>query len=144
MSADCPALSCLEILEADDAAEDGAYWLILASGETADIWCDMENGGWILGFLRNSAGYTSQGDFGADDLDIEGLAQGPAEASASATPTMSWLDLNLADWDELALGAWRAGSEQYRSAEIPRGDLRLSFGEDGYYCLLYTYPSPRD
>jgi Putative metal-binding motif/Fibrinogen beta and gamma chains, C-terminal globular domain len=136
-SADCPAETCQSIIEAEGAAADGLYWLALPSGETAEVWCDMttDGGGWMLGFLRNSSSSGNQGDFGAGDESITALAQDPAEASNSSTAALGWLDLNALEWDEISLGAYNLGSESYRSDNIARSELRLSFGENGY--LLY-------
>jgi len=129
----CAAESCLAVLEALPDAADGAFWLMSVEGP-APVWCDMttDGGGWTLGFLRNTASAASQGDFGAGDVSPELLATPPDAASTSAEPLMAWVDLNALDWSALQLAAWYDGGETYRSREIPRESLRLSFGEDGY------------
>ena len=135
----CAAASCLEIFDDAPDSADGAYWLALASGSTAEIWCDMTNGGWTLGFLRNTAATGSQGDFGSGEVSLDALAVGPAEASASPDGARAWHDLNDFPYDELQLAAYLSGTETYRSDAILRDHLRLAFGEDGY--LLYGEPS---
>jgi hypothetical protein len=88
-----------------------------------------------LGFLRNSAATGSQGDFGAGEVGLDGLALGPEAASITATGVMAWFDLNDHAWTELRLAAYASGAETYRSRDIPREELRVAFGDDGY--LLY-------
>ncbi len=140
LTEDCSAESCLQILEEDELAADGAYWLGLPSGTVAQVACDMSGGGWTLGFSRNTASTGSQGDFGLGEVGVDGLVLSPAEASASSTPVLAWLDLNDLDYLELQLGAYAGGVESYRSEAIPRSELRLAFGDDGYY--LYGGTSP--
>ncbi len=136
VSEDCPAASCLELYEAGDT-EDGAYWLELPTGSLAQVYCDQsrDGGGWTLGFARNTASTGSQGDFGAGEVELGGLAMSDEEASASAAPQLAWQDLNLLEWSELRLTAAYSGARTYASPAIDRASLRLSFGEDGY--LLY-------
>ena len=135
VAAECPATSCLAALEADPDAADGLFWLESPGGTIAQVWCDMstDGGGWTLGFLRNTASTASQGDFGEDEVSLELLGQSPADASTSTTGTLAWLDLNTFDWTELRLEAAYNGSVTYSSRNIPRTDLRVSFGDDGYY-----------
>jgi hypothetical protein len=135
-SEECAGSTCLELLEAGNT-EDGAYWLTLPSGAAAGVWCDMttDGGGWTLGFLRNTAHTGSQGDFGSGEVDLPSLGASPAQASASSTPAMGWLDLNTFDWTELRLSAASSGADTYTSRNIARSELRISFGDDGY--LLY-------
>ncbi len=130
---DCPASSCAEIL-ADGETESGPYWMALASGSLAEIWCDLETdgGGWTLAFVRNTASVSNQGDFGAGEVGLELLGAAPAIASASAIPTMAWIDMNAASWDELVLTAAYQGSNSYRSRTIPRSEFLTNFGDDGY------------
>lgn len=135
LTAECPADSCLAILTEDSTAADAPYWLTLPSGEVFEVWCDQSGGGWMLGFLRNSAHTGSQPDFGGEVYAIEGLATSPAEASASAVSVLSGLDLNGLDWSELRLGGYGNGAVSYVSRSIPRNELRIEFGADGY--LLY-------
>jgi hypothetical protein len=138
----CPAPSCLEARSAaGDGAEDGVYWLALPSGTVTPAWCDMQTdgGGWTLAFLRNSASTGSQGDFGLGDVSPEVLSVSPEEASTTSAPRLGWIDLNQYEWEELRLGGYAAGVETYVSRSIPRDELRLRFGEDGYF--LYGGPS---
>ncbi len=130
----CAAESCLAILEAAPGASDGAYWLEFSEG-AAQIWCDMDDGGWTLGFLRNTASTASQPDFGAEDTETDALGTSADDASASAAPILAGLDLNARDWTELRLSAHSQGGRTYTSDTIPREALRIAFGEDGY--LLY-------
>ena len=141
-SADCPGTTCAEILATSPGAADGAYYLTLASGEVGPVACDMttDGGGWTLGFVRNTASTGSQGDFGAGEESVGDLGTSPAEASASSVALLGWLDLNSLDYDELAVASYYSGTETWRSESIPRGDLRIDFGEDGY--LLYGGDSP--
>jgi len=139
-SEDCAAASCWDIFEEAPDSPDGAYWLALPSGSNAEIWCDMTNGGWTLGFVRNSAATGSQGDFGSGEESLDSLAVDAAEASASPDGARGWHDLNDFPYNELRVAAYLSGTETYRSEAIPRDQLRLAFGDDGY--LLYGDPSP--
>jgi MYXO-CTERM domain-containing protein len=139
-SATCGADTCLAILDADAGAADGAYWLALPSGTAAEIWCDMAGGGWTLGFLRNSAAVGNQGDVGEGEVGLEGLGESPATASASSLGALGWHDLNTFAYDELVVAAYASGAESYRSDAIPRAQLRIDWGQDGY--RLYGGDSP--
>lgn len=140
-SSECAATSCLEVLEAGGSAS-GAYWIALPSGETVALWCDLETdgGGWTLGFLRNTASLGSQGGFGGGDESAGDLGLSPEEASASGSAVLAWIDLNAFEWSTLRVGAYAYGEQTWLSEDIPREDLRISFGEDGY--LLYGGDSP--
>jgi hypothetical protein len=133
----CPADSCLTAVELDPGAPDGVYWVTAPGGGVVPIWCDQttEGGGWTLGFLRNTASTGSQGDFGKGDVDSALLAQSPGDASVSATPVMAWLDLEAWTWTELRMAAYAGQSATYSSRDIPRSDLRIAFGDDGYYLF---------
>jgi len=132
-AASCPAASCAEILTGVPDAEDGAYWLTLPSGKLAAVWCDMEGGGWTLGFVRNSASLGNQGEFGAAEVDLASLAISPEEGSLSATPQLGSLDLNTLEWDELRLTGAYVGARSATTRAVPRTALRLAFGEPGYF-----------
>ena len=131
----CAAASCVEILDAVPTAPDGAYWLSLPSATLTEVWCDMDTGGWMLGFNRNTASTGSQGAFGGAEEGLDAIATSPELASASAAPAMGWLDLNALAWEELRLTAASSGARSYTSRSIDRGELRIAFGEPGY--LLY-------
>ena len=141
-AADCPATSCLAVLEATGPGADGAYWLALPSGALAPVWCDQttDGGGWTLGFVRSSSSTGNQPDFGADYVSVDQLAGSPVAASTSASPVLASLDLNSFTWDELRLTDAYNGGETFSSANIPRASLRIAFGDDGY--LLYGGDSP--
>ncbi|MFZ5480011.1 MAG: MopE-related protein [Myxococcota bacterium] len=133
-SEECPATSCLAIAEAGGEG-DGAYWITLPDGSTAELWCDLGNGGWTLGFVRNTAHTGSQGGFGGAVTTPEDLAVSPEEASLSSTPRMGWLDLNAYEWTDLRLAAYQNGARTYLSRDVSKSALRIAFGQDGY--LLY-------
>ncbi len=125
-SAACAAASCADV----DGA--GVTWVTLPGGPGA-VWCDS---GWMLGFLRNTASTGDQPGFGGPGgLAAATLAVDPAAASASTTPILGWHDLNALAWTELEVAAYRSGAPSVRSRPIPRADLRIPFGADGY--LLY-------
>lgn len=130
----CGAASCLAIAEATSNTVDGPRWIALPSGEITELWCDMttDGGGWTLGFVRNTASTGNQGGFGGSNLSLPDLASSPAEASSSGTARLGWMDLNQFAWTELRLSAAYSGSESYGSRTIPRDEIRISFGEDGY------------
>lgn len=133
VSSECPATSCRAIAEAGGSG-DGAYFLALPSGTVTAVWCDLttDGGGWTLGFSRNTASTGSQGDFGAGEVGLTELALSPEEASTSATPVLSWVDLNRFEFDDLRLAAYSGGGQTYLSRDIPKSELRIAFGEDGY------------
>jgi hypothetical protein len=102
-----------------------------------EAWCDMTNEGATEALIINSVlDGTYVGNFGAGYTSTELLAGDPAAASAAdATANQSWLDLNLFDYSELRLAGYANESMTYVSEWIPRTELRIAFGEDGY--LLY-------
>ena len=129
--------SCLEA-GADGLAEDGVFWIDPDGPGGVDpfeVLCDMTRGGWTLALLKNSMESGTYGDFAADWIGLDALRVEPTEASSSEDALVGWLDLNAFSFDELELVAYGAGKETYRSEAIPRSELRLAFGEDGY--LLY-------
>ncbi len=141
-SQECPLQDCQEALEVMGVGADGAYWQTLASGDVAQVWCDLttEGGGWGLGFLRSSAGQGNQGTFGVGEVALVALEVSPEQASGDSTARMGWIDLNETGWTELQVSSAYLGAETFRSEIIPRAHLRLAFGEPGY--LLYGGDSP--
>ncbi len=129
----CPAASCAAIYAELGAVADGPRWITLPSGAVAELYCDMSDGGWMLAFARNTASTGNQGDFGAAETAIEGLSISPEEASSSASAVLSWLDIEALDFTELRLTAAYSGSRTYTSRTIPRSELRIQFGEPGYF-----------
>lgn len=75
-SAEKAANSAAEILALNPSAANGAYWLIVPSVGTRQIYCDMSNGGWMLlmrggnndAIAYNDSRWTSSGDDGANLL----------------------------------------------------------------------------
>jgi hypothetical protein len=131
----CPAASCAAIYAELGAVPDGPRWIALPGGTVAELYCDMADGGWMLAFARNTASTGSQGDFGAGETAVEGLGYSPEAASSSASPVLSWLDVESLDFSELRLTAAYNGARTYTSRSIARSELRIHFGEPGY--LLY-------
>jgi len=129
----CPAASCAAIYAEVGAVPDGARWIALPSGTVAELYCDMDDGGWMLAFARNTASTGNQGDFGAAESAVEGLSISPEEASNSAAAVLSSLDIESLDFTELRLTAAYRGSRSYTSRAIPRSELRVRFGEPGYF-----------
>jgi hypothetical protein len=138
LSEPCAAAACSDVLEVEPASEDGPYWLELASGVRTRIWCDMSEGGWTLGFLRNSMDVGSQGDFGGAEASVEQLDIAPQVAASTdpaTAPRRAWLDLNAQPWTELRVAAYAGGARTFVTDSIDRELLRIRFGEPGY--LLY-------
>ena len=130
----CPAESCQAMLTADPSLADGLY-PIASLDEAFDIYCDMstDGGGWTLGFLKNSVDEDSYATFGAGNADSEQLAAHPSTASSSVEVHGGWIDLNALPFDDLVLEAWYQGALTFRSDPIPASELRIEFGQDGYY-----------
>lgn len=129
----CPASTCLDAAQ-NGVTDDGVTWITLPFGETAPVWCDQttDGGGWTLAFVRNTASTDSQANFGEGNVSTEALADSPANASGSSGAAMGWLDLNAYSYETLRLAAYSNSSETYLSSDIPRSELRIAFGDDGY------------
>jgi hypothetical protein len=121
----CAVASCAAV-----GGPAGTYWVLLPGGAT-EVYCDGD--GFLLGFLRNTASTGSHVGFGAGEVSPEVLAGSPEAASASRVPAIGWHDLAGLDWDTLRLASYANGGLTYLSRDIPRTDLRISFGQDGYY-----------
>ncbi|MSP54988.1 MAG: hypothetical protein EXR69_05195 [Myxococcales bacterium] len=129
----CPASTCLDAAQ-NGVTEDGSTWITLPFGEVAPVWCDQttDGGGWTLAFVRNTAATDSQANFGEGNVSTAALADSAANASSASGGAMGWLDLNAYSYDTLRLAAYSNSSETYLSSDIPRSELRIAFGEDGY------------
>ncbi len=134
-STTCTAATCLAVLTDDPSALTGVYWLEPEAGQVLEALCDMDTdgGGWTLSFTKNSVDEDTYEDFASDYEDLGDLAIDPADASASSDPVGGWLDLNAFDYTDLQLRAYSGGAESYASADIARSDLRIDFGQYGYF-----------
>jgi hypothetical protein len=130
----CAAVSCRALLDLDPELEDGLY-PIASLDQAYELLCDMgtDGGGWTLGFLKNSVDYDTYATFGAGNVDADELVVHPSLASGSADAYGGWIDLNELPYDELVLAAYHQGVESYRSNPIAKSELRIEFGQDGYY-----------
>ncbi len=133
----CAVDSCLDLLLALPDSPDGAYPLLMPSGEIYHLYCDMstDGGGWTLAFLKNSVDWGTYGSFGSGYSDPTQLGASPQQASLSGEASGGWIDLNDFPYDSMVLAAYGDGAQSYRSQAIAREELRISFGQDGY--LLY-------
>jgi hypothetical protein len=132
--------TCLEIHLDEPTAPTGVY-SIDPDGAGGDppvsVVCDMttQDGGWTLGLIKNSVHNGNYEDFASGRVTPEALATTPEAASAmtGAVATAGWIDLNDFPYTDLELAGYRNGVETYRSEPIPKTELRLPFGTDGYY-----------
>ncbi len=85
--------------------------------------------------MRCSADLGSTLDFGASEVALGALEVDPELGSGAASACTGWLDLNSYSWETLEVGAAVPGCTTFRSRDIPRAELRIAFGDDGY--LLY-------
>ena len=117
-------------------------YLLDPDGEAGDdpvvTVCDMETdgGGWTLGLLKNSIENGTYATFASGRFNVGALAVTPEVAAANATgiPAYTgWVDLNEFPYTDLALAGYRNGALVYRSDPIPKSELRIPFGQDGYY-----------
>ncbi len=145
--------TCLDILQATPSASNGLYAISPESGRWVRTYCDMARGGWTMGFLKNTVHatpiYANAGaKFGAGFVANNGgtagaiaLARTPTSASATTetTAVAGWLDMNTFPAAQIRLNAYADGSETYVSDAINVAQLRLDFGNNGYY--LYAAPA---
>jgi hypothetical protein len=132
--------TCAAILADEPTAPTGVY-LIDPDGSGGDpavsVVCDMvtEGGGWTLGLIKNSLHDGQYQTFASGRVTPEALATTPEAASAAtgASATAGWIDLNDFPYTELEITGYLNGTETYRSDPIPKADLRIPFGTDGYY-----------
>jgi hypothetical protein len=133
-------VTCLDILT-DNAGLPSGVYSIDPDGAAGDppvsVVCDMttQGGGWTLGLLKNSLHNGNYQTFASGRETPEALSVTPEAASAmtGATALAGWLDLNDFPYTELELAGYRNGVETYRTEPIPKTELRLPFGTDGYY-----------
>ncbi len=92
-----------------------------------------DGGGWTLGLVKSSAERTSLVDFGSGVVDVQSLGADPSIASAENIGRAAWLDLNELPFETLRIAAYLEGEQTFVSDDIARSDLRIPFGEDGYY-----------
>jgi hypothetical protein len=133
--------TCKAILEDMPSAMTGLY-LLDPDGEDGEepvvSVCDMETdgGGWTLALLKNSVGNGNYATFASGRFNVASLAVTPelAAANTSGTPDYAgWIDLNQFPYADLVLAGYRNGTRVYRSEPIPKSELRIPFGQDGYY-----------
>jgi hypothetical protein len=133
--------TCKAILEDVPSATTGLY-LLDPDGEGGEepvvSVCDMQTdgGGWTLALLKNSVGNGNYATFASGRFNVASLAVTPevAAANTSGTPDYAgWIDLNQFPYAALVLAGYRNGAEVYRSEPIPKTELRIPFGQDGYY-----------
>jgi len=132
--------TCRAILEDLPSATTGLYLVDPDGdgGEDAVITvCDMqtEGGGWTLGLIKNSLDSGLYATFAAGRVNVTALAVLPetAAAATAGTPYAGWIDLNEFPYTDLELAGYRNGLEVYRSQAIPKSELRIPFGQNGYY-----------
>jgi hypothetical protein len=132
--------TCLDLHTDDPGLPSGVY-SIDPDGAGGDppvsVVCDMttQDGGWTLGLIKNSLHNGNYHLFASGRVTPEALSVTPEAASAAtgAVATAGWIDLNDFPYTELELAGYRDGVETYRSEPIPKTELRLPFGTDGYY-----------
>jgi hypothetical protein len=132
-SVECAATSCADLLADTPTAADGVYFIDATGEDPTETWCDMRGGGWTLGFTKNSAHQGLYHDFGLGYVSTPALRTHPAAASSSATGLAGWVDLNEASYEQIRLHVYQNGVETWRSQPIPRTELRIDFGQDGYF-----------
>ncbi len=133
----CSLLNCMEVLTADPTTATGVATIEPETGYFIDVWCDMDSsgGGWTLALVINSVDNGDYEDFGADYEDLSDLLNAPEDASSSTSAVSGWVNLNVLDFSVLQLASYADGSKTWGSADIDAGDLRINFGDDGYYLF---------
>jgi hypothetical protein len=131
----CAGDSCLDILTAGGSVGSGTYWVDPYGTGAFRVYCDMttDGGGWMLGFVKNSVDTDVYQDFGSAVEDVAHLAVSPTVASAASTAYGGWLDLNALSFTDLRLRAYTSGTQTYESNSIRKSDLRIRFGQNGYF-----------
>ena len=135
---------CLDILAWGQSQGDGVYLIDpdgLGPQTSLPVYCDMstDSGGWTLAFLKNSVDNGLYDQAGSGYQNVADLATSPAMASQSLSPLAGWLDINTFNYQTLRIGSYFHGNQNYLSEDIPRLDLRIGFGQNGY--LLYGDPN---
>ncbi len=131
----CTWLNCLEAITDDPTSATGVYTIEPEYGQVFDVTCDMDTdgGGWTLALVVNSVDNDDYANFAASYQDVTDLQGTPADASSDTSAVSGWLNLNAFDFSVLRVGAYASGAETWMSADIDAADLRIDFGEDGYY-----------
>ncbi|MCB9761361.1 MAG: putative metal-binding motif-containing protein [Alphaproteobacteria bacterium] len=131
--------TCDEISGTAYSGGDGLYTIDPDGAGGVDpfpVLCSFDEGvGWTLALTINSIKSQNHDDFGADYVNVAALAVTPEEASSTAyaQEVQGWLNLNLFEYDVMRLAAYADGARTYMSDDIDRAELRISFGQDGYY-----------
>jgi hypothetical protein len=131
----CTWLNCLETLTDDPTSATGIYTIEPEYGQVFDVYCDMDTdgGGWTLSMVVNSVDNGDYANAVSRYEDVPDLQVTPADASSDTTAVSGWLNLNVFDYSALRVGAYASGIETWMSADIDVAELRIDFGEDGYY-----------
>jgi hypothetical protein len=94
---------------------------------------DTDGGGWTLALVVNSVDNGDYANFGSQYAHVDDLQGTPADASSSTSGVRGWLNLNAFDYSNLRVASYASGAETWMSGDIDVAELRIDFGEDGYY-----------